>query len=61
MVEYRPFKASMRVRFPQASPYSPLAQSVEHAAVNRTVVGSSPTGRAIKVLDGLKGNRYPDS
>ena len=25
-------------------PYSSLAQSVEHAAVNRSVVGSSPTG-----------------
>ena len=24
--------------------YSSLAQSVEHAAVNRSVVGSSPTG-----------------
>ena len=28
------------------SPYSSLAQSVEHAAVNRRVVGSSPTGGA---------------
>ena len=28
--------------------YSSLAQSVEHAAVNRVVVGSSPTGGAIK-------------
>ena len=27
--------------------YSSLAQSVEHAAVNRRVVGSSPTGGAI--------------
>ena len=27
--------------------YSPLAQSVEHAAVNRGVVGSSPTRGAI--------------
>ena len=26
--------------------YSSLAQSVEHAAVNRSVVGSSPTGGA---------------
>ena len=26
--------------------YSSLAQSVEHAAVNRRVVGSSPTGGA---------------
>ena len=26
--------------------YSPIAQSVEHAAVNRGVVGSSPTGGA---------------
>ena len=28
--------------------YSSLAQSVEHAAVNRRVVGSSPTGGATK-------------
>ena len=27
--------------------YAPLAQSVEHAAVNRSVVGSSPTRGAI--------------
>jgi hypothetical protein len=26
--------------------YSSLAQSVEHSAVNRSVVGSSPTGGA---------------
>ena len=31
--------------------YSSLAQSVEHAAVNRSVVGSSPTG-------GVLGNEY---
>ena len=30
--------------------YSSLAQSVEHAAVNRRVVGSSPTGGAIRNL-----------
>ena len=28
--------------------YSSLAQSVEHSAVNRVVVGSSPTGGAEK-------------
>ena len=28
--------------------YSSLAQSVEHSAVNRVVVGSSPTGGAWK-------------
>ena len=27
-------------------PYSSIAQSVEHSAVNRRVVGSSPTGGA---------------
>ncbi len=31
--------------------YSSLAQSVEHAAVNRRVVGSSPTGGAKKRTD----------
>ena len=30
--------------------YSSIAQSVEHAAVNRGVVGSSPTGGATKIL-----------
>ena len=30
----------------RASVYASLAQSVEHAAVNRRVVGSSPTGGA---------------
>ena len=28
--------------------YSSLAQSVEHSAVNRSVVGSSPTGGALE-------------
>ena len=32
------------------SRYSALAQSVEHAAVNRSVVGSSPTSGAIPVI-----------
>ena len=31
--------------------YSSLAQSVEHSAVNRVVVGSSPTGGAKKSVD----------
>ena len=31
--------------------YSSLAQSVEHAAVNRSVVGSSPTGGAQKPVN----------
>ena len=34
------------------SRYSSLAQSVEHAAVNRSVVGSSPTGGASIRLHG---------
>ena len=33
--------------FAAAASYSSLAQLVEHAAVNRRVVGSSPTGGAI--------------
>ena len=33
--------------FEGANLYSSLAQSVEHAAVNRSVVGSSPTGGVI--------------
>ena len=31
--------------------YSSLAQSVEHAAVNRSVVGSSPTGGALNSVN----------
>ncbi len=31
--------------------YSSLAQSVEHAAVNRSVVGSSPTGGVFYYAD----------
>ena len=34
----------------QKALYSALAQSVEHAAVNRSVVGSSPTSGAIPVI-----------
>ena len=33
-------------RFRGTSPYSSLAQSVEHLTVNQGVVGSSPTGGA---------------
>ena len=43
----RPLTPLTWVRFPHGSPkYSSLAQLVEHAAVNRRVVGSSPTGGA---------------
>ena len=45
----RPLTPLTWVRFPHGSPkYSSLAQLVEHAAVNRRVVGSSPTGGARK-------------
>ena len=37
--------------FEGANLYSSLAQSVEHAAVNRSVVGSSPTGGAFLFSD----------
>ena len=40
--------------FEGANLYSSLAQSVEHAAVNRSVVGSSPTG-------GVFGNMKSDT
>ena len=36
---------------PKRRVYSSLAQSVEHAAVNRSVVGSSPTGGAFLFSD----------
>ena len=35
------------LRLSKSQSYAPLAQSVEHAAVNRSVVGSSPTRGAI--------------
>ena len=37
------FLLSCIIRNRRASAYSSIAQSVEHAAVNRAVVGSSPT------------------
>ena len=42
----RDFQGNVRhvCSFEGANLYSSLAQSVEHAAVNRSVVGSSPTG-----------------
>ena len=46
-----------RPPLPISSLYSSLAQSVEHAAVNRRVVGSSPTGGARKKSGYLIGIR----
>ena len=43
MVEHNLAMVVMRVRFPSPAPYGVLAQSVELSAVNRSVVGSSPT------------------
>ena len=39
--------------------YSALAQSVEHAAVNRSVVGSSPTSGAIPVMMATRIHLFP--
>ena len=39
--------------------YSALAQSVEHAAVNRSVVGSSPTSGAIPVIMAVRIHLFP--
>ena len=39
--------------------YSALAQSVEHAAVNRSVVGSSPTSGAIPVAIARRIHLFP--
>ena len=39
--------------------YSALAQSVEHAAVNRSVVGSSPTSGAIPVIMAVRTHLFP--
>ena len=38
--------------------YSSLAQSVEHSAVNRSVVGSSPTGGAYKASCYIRNVRF---
>ena len=45
-----PARVTKRLCIAQLS-YSSLAQSVEHAAVNRRVVGSSPTGGARTACD----------
>ena len=37
---------TQRIRFCESFAYASLAQQVEHAAVNRRVVGSNPTGGA---------------
>ena len=42
-----------------ATVYSALAQSVEHAAVNRSVVGSSPTSGAIPVIMATRIHLFP--
>ena len=45
--------------FKADSIYSALAQSVEHAAVNRSVVGSSPTSGAIPVIMATRIHLFP--
>ena len=48
--------------FEGANLYSSLAQSVEHAAVNRSVVGSSPTGGVFgNMKSDIKFNFLPGS
>ena len=37
---------TQRIRLGESFAYASLAQQVEHAAVNRRVVGSNPTGGA---------------
>ena len=44
------------VRMVVSLKYSPIAQQVEHLAVNQRVVGSSPTGGAMKLLLALLNN-----
>ena len=43
--------AVLKVRTFYIVKYSSLAQSVEHSAVNRVVVGSSPTGGVKEIAD----------
>ena len=47
------------IGFPESRIYSALAQSVEHAAVNRSVVGSSPTSGAIPVAIARRIHLFP--
>ena len=52
--------AVLKVHHLQKRECSSLAQSVEHAAVNRRVVGSSPTGGAFfKRRDRREENKAP--
>ena len=44
MIQKIPKRIQHVCSFEGANLYSSLAQSVEHSAVNRSVVGSSPTG-----------------
>ena len=52
MIEFGQDKQIQKANFLKIE-YSSLAQSVEHAAVNRRVVGSSPTGGAKNSLSGI--------
>ena len=54
MVGQRIVVPSMRVRLPLVTPYSPIAQLVEHSAVNRSVASSSLAGR----VNNIKRNQY---
>ena len=49
-VELRSLVPATVVRFHEGEPYSHVAQSVERAAVNREVLGSRPSVRAIRDL-----------
>ena len=49
LVERKTFNLVVRGSSPLLGTYSSLAQSEEHTAVNRGVVGSKPTGGAIAV------------
>ena len=55
----RYFNAMQLSVFKADSIYSALAQSVEHAAVNRSVVGSSPTSGAIPVIMATRIHLFP--
>ena len=43
---------SLRLHYPSGEKYSSIAQLVEHSAVNRVVVGSSPTWGAYPKTSG---------
>ena len=52
-------KTKFFLRLYEVKTFSSIAQSVEHSAVNRSVVGSSPTSGAIPVTMAVRIHLFP--